>query len=188
MDHLNAVLARIGEIRDRFDVTEANAARANSGLETGRQPSPIFADVLDGVISGGSEAMPSGPVKFEELIKSASDRYNLPCGLLKAVVHAESGFKPNVVSRSGAMGLTQLMPGTARALGVSDPFDPAQNIEGGAKYLRQQIDRFGDVSLALAAYNAGPGAVARHGGVPPFTETQNYVKRVIGYSRAYGME
>jgi soluble lytic murein transglycosylase-like protein len=101
--------------------------------------------------------------------------------LFESVVAAESGFDPSVVSAAGAQGLTQLMPATARMLGVTDPLDPAQNLEGGARYLAQMIRQFdGNVRLALAAYNAGPGAVARHGGVPPFRETRDYVERVLG--------
>ena len=102
------------------------------------------------------------------------------------IIKAESGFNPNAVSKAGASGLMQLMPGTARGLGVEDIFDVEQNIEGGAKYLRGMLDRFdGDKSLALAAYNAGPNAVKRYGGIPPYQETQNYVKRVLSYERNY---
>ena len=105
--------------------------------------------------------------------------------LLKALIRQESNFDPNAHSPAGASGLTQLMPGTAAGLGVGDPSDPAHAIEGGAKYLRQQLDRFGgDEAKALAAYNAGPGAVQRFGGVPPYAETQGYVQKVLGWSWA----
>ena len=98
----------------------------------------------------------------------------------------ESGFDPNARSGAGAVGLTQLMPGTAASLGVTNPLDPAQSLQGGAKYLRQQLDRFGgDEKLALAAYNAGPGAVAKFGGVPPYAETQNYVNSVLSKAASY---
>lgn len=123
---------------------------------------------------------------IDYIIKEKADKYNIDESLIKAVIKAESGFNPNAVSKAGASGLMQLMPGTARGLGVEDIFDVEQNIEGGAKYLRGMLDRFdGDKSLALAAYNAGPNAVKRYGGIPPYQETQNYVKRVLSYERNY---
>jgi soluble lytic murein transglycosylase-like protein len=112
-------------------------------------------------------------------VEEAARRYGLDPALVDAVVRAESGYDPSATSPAGAMGLMQLMPATARALGVADPYDPVQNVHGGVRYLRGLVDRFGDVTLALAAYNAGPGAVARHGGVPPYPETRAYVERVL---------
>ena len=115
-------------------------------------------------------------------ILEAAERYGVPDRLISAVIRTESAFNPLAVSRKGARGLMQLMPGTASLLGVRDSFDPRQNIDGGVRHLRALIERFGDnLSLALAAYNAGERAVVSHGGVPPYPETRNYVTRVLGF-------
>lgn len=118
--------------------------------------------------------------QYDDFIKNASKTYNVPEALIRAVIKAESSFNPNAVSQSGAQGLMQLMPKTAASLGVKDSFDPEQNINGGVKYLSQLLSRYdGNVKIALAAYNAGPGNVDKYGGVPPFEETQNYVKKIL---------
>lgn len=119
------------------------------------------------------------------LIARAARRHGLPPALVKAVVRAESNFQPHALSNKGAQGLMQLMPETAEDLGVDDPFRAEDNVYGGTRYLRAMHDRFGDWQLALAAYNAGPGAVDRFGGVPPYAETQEYVERVLHYYRHY---
>ena len=116
---------------------------------------------------------------YRELAAMIAREEGIDPDLFLRLVEAESSFRPDVTSVAGAYGLTQLMPGTARELGV-DPRDPIQNLRGGARYLRQQLDRFGDPALALAAYNAGPGRVRQYGGIPPFEETQNYVARILG--------
>jgi soluble lytic murein transglycosylase-like protein len=117
---------------------------------------------------------------WQELIRNHAARQELQPELVQAVIQVESAYDPRAVSKRGAMGLMQLMPDTARLLGVDDPFDPDQNIGGGAAYLRRMLDLFeGSVELALAAYNAGPGAVQRHRGVPPYRETHDYVRKVV---------
>ena len=122
---------------------------------------------------------------YDGLIARMARSHGLEPALVKAVIAAESGFDVNAVSRVGAQGLMQLMPETARELGVRAPLLPHENVKGGVRYLRQMLDRFGDVSLALAAYNAGPSAVDRYEGVPPYPETQAYVARVLNYYRGY---
>ena len=117
--------------------------------------------------------------EYLALAKAAANRHGIPEDLFLRLVQQESGWNPGAVSHKGATGLAQLMPGTARKLGV-DINDPRQNLEGGARYLKMMYDKFGSWRLALAAYNAGPGAVEKHNGIPPFNETRNYVKAILG--------
>jgi soluble lytic murein transglycosylase-like protein len=152
-------------------------------------PSTSFAGALATAQTSPSTAPSTGAgasTAFGAEIDAAAASNGIDPALLKGLVSQESGFDPNARSGAGALGLTQLMPGTAAGLGVTNPLDPAQSLQGGAKYLRQQLDRFGgDEKLALAAYNAGPGAVARFGGVPPYRETQNYVTSVLSKAACY---
>ena len=122
---------------------------------------------------------------YDPLIDQAAQVHRLPPALVKAVIAAESDFDPQAVSRAGAQGLMQLMPTTAAVLGVADPLEPTQNVHGGVSYLRSLLDRYGDLTRALAAYNAGPEAVDHYGGMPPYRETRAYVDRVLTYYRHY---
>lgn len=139
-----------------------------------------------GAAAGPGGASQAGSSRYAGIVDAAARRNRLDPALLDAVIGQESAFRPDAVSTAGAVGLMQLMPATAKELGVADPFDPAQNVEGGAKYLRSLIDRYGGrLDLALAAYDAGPGAVDRFGGIPPYAETQRYVASIMaGYRSA----
>jgi hypothetical protein len=125
------------------------------------------------------------PSSYDTLIERAALRHGVPAALIKAVVRTESNFQRHAVSNKGAQGLMQLMPTTAADLGVEDAFSAEENLSGGTRYLRAMIDRFGDWKHALAAYNAGPGAVDQYGGIPPYRETREYVERVLHYYRRY---
>ena len=123
--------------------------------------------------------------QYDGLIGLTARQNDLPAALVKAVIAAESAFDPEAISHKGAQGLMQLMPATSAQLGVQDPLRPDENVRGGVRYLRALIDRYDDLALALAAYNAGPSAVDRYGGIPPYRETRAYVKRVLTYYRDY---
>lgn len=148
-----------------------------------------FQEVLDNAIATSKISSPKTeankptkcePQEIEGLIEKYSKKNGLDSNLVKAVILQESGFNPDATSKCGAMGLMQLMPNTARGLGVVDAYNPEENIRGGAQYLKSMLTRFNnDPKLALAAYNAGPGAVDKFGGIPPYRETQNYVKNVM---------
>jgi hypothetical protein len=129
---------------------------------------------------------PGDPTQFDTMIYTSSERYGVDPALVRAVVKAESNFNEAARSRKGAQGLMQLMPDTARLYNIANAFDPTENIEGGVQHLKLLLDRYrGDLQLALAAYNAGIQAVEKYGGIPPFAETREYVKRVLGFHERY---
>lgn len=159
---------QIYSVQNKNDTTDLNVLNQNT-----EKNDASFSSVLE---SQSSETT------LENIFKKASDTYGVSVSLLEAVAKQESGFNPTATSRCGAQGIMQLMPSTAAGLGVTDSYNPEQNIMGGAKYLSQLLTTYdGDTTLALAAYNAGSNNVAKYGGVPPFAETQNYVVKVTGY-------
>jgi soluble lytic murein transglycosylase-like protein len=169
---MSQVLERVEEIRGRCAALE----RRNGTVSA------------NGTVSGlkSRNTTANGTNDIQAAIAEAAARHELDPAVLTALVQVESGFRTNAVSPDGALGIAQLMPETARALGVADPFDLRGGLEGGAKYLKEQLGRFsGDLALALAAYNAGPAAVARYGSIPPYPETQRFVSRVLDLARRY---
>ena len=194
--HMRSILVALG-----VSLTVGGAAFADANLSTllRRQSSlsPQYRELIRPPVPGSLEGQPrrisridpedAGAIPiytgdtglYQEMARSAARRHNVPEDLFLRLVRTELGFRPTARSNKGAIGLAQLMPYTAVHLGV-DPHDPKQNLEGGARYLSQQYRRFGDWRLALAAYNAGPEAVEKFRGVPPYSETQQYVKAILG--------
>jgi len=158
--------------------------KANN-VQTVEKPKQSFSDVMKIVPPTNfnyqvQEPINATKVEIQRLVSKSCEKHNVDPRLVMAVIQQESGFNQNAISKTGAQGLMQLMPATAKSLGVTNAFNPEQNIEGGVKYLKGLLDRFnGNKILALAAYNAGPNAVKQHNGIPPYKETQNYVKNIL---------
>ncbi|MEN6582879.1 MAG: lytic transglycosylase domain-containing protein [Armatimonadota bacterium] len=195
LEGLSSVRARIEEIKTNFTSSRASGPvevaphYTSTGPTTAENVQPFFPNyLLKQVQQSSSKSSEGGSTQYDDDIQAAAGKYGLDPALIKAVVKAESGFNANAVSHAGAQGLMQLMPSTASGLGCYNPLDPKANINAGAKYLKGQIDRFGSVDKALAAYNAGPGAVMKYGGVPPYRETQNYVNKVLAYRDQYATQ
>lgn len=212
LSSIRRVLSRIDEIRSRMEsISSSFVPKRPVGGERGAEASS-FEEEVRGALERRSRASrgASGPAigradgpsarvfslprprsreipgGLRELVEREARSQGLDPALAMAVVEAESSWRVDAVSPKGAMGLMQLMPGTARMLGVDDPFDPEQNVWGGVRYLKMMVDRYGGrLDLALAAYNAGPGAVDRYGGIPPYEETRSYVEKVLRLYRSY---
>lgn len=176
LSSLNVTLQRINTIENQIQ-SLASFAKA---------PDADFQKILNNKVENTKNPTKTSRAEIDNLITKYADKNGLDEDFVKAVINQESGFNPNATSHCGAMGLMQLMPATAQGLGVTNAYDAEQNIEGGTKYLKGLMDRFGnDKQLALAAYNAGPNAVKKYGGIPPYAETQNYVKKVLSKYDTY---
>ena len=176
LSSLDIAMQRITAIENRIQSLDSFA----------KAPDSDFQKILNTSIENKKNPTSVSRSEINDLITKYADKNGLDEDFVKAVINQESGFNPNATSHCGAMGLMQLMPSTAQGLGVKNAYDAEQNIEGGTKYLKGLMDRFGnDKSLALAAYNAGPNAVKKYGGIPPYAETQNYVKKVLSKYDTY---
>ena len=180
---LDSVLARIAEL-----APQAAPVATPAPAQTTTAAPTSFSSVLSQASTAATAPTTAGTsgdqaaAPYLDAIQKAGAANGVDPLLLQAVISQESGFNPNATSSAGAKGLMQLMPATAAGLGVTDPYDPTQSINAGARYLKTDLDRFGgDTSLALAAYNAGAGAVRSYGGIPPYPETQNYVKNILAH-------
>jgi soluble lytic murein transglycosylase-like protein len=181
-----AVQQRIAELRDRLGIKDPNEFKA--AMEAAKAPMPLQGNIgtgsanlhIEDGLAPFDPGKPTTKVEVQALIARVAKEQDFDPKIIRAVVEAESSYNPYDVSKSNAKGLMQLMPDTAKEMGVNNPFDPYENLTGGTKYLKQMMARFpGRMDLALAAYNAGPGKVERAGGIPEIAETRNYVKKIM---------
>jgi soluble lytic murein transglycosylase-like protein len=188
---ISAVQSRIAEITGVSASADTSGGAAfgaalTSALGDGTANSPFPPSAAGASAAASLAPAPVAPEQIDSLVGQNAATWQVDPSLVKAIIANESGFNANATSKVGAQGLMQLMPSTAASVGVRDSYDPGQNVAGGTRYLKGLLDRFnGDVRLAVAAYNAGPGAVEKYGDVPPYAETQNYVQNVLGSYAKY---
>jgi soluble lytic murein transglycosylase-like protein len=196
MQQLQALIESARQVSSGGVITSAGGASAGapstgatdfaSALQAATSSDAASGTAAGSEIAGSAGAGSGGESEYESLIAQAAARNGVDPAILHGLIEQESGFNPSATSSAGAAGLTQLMPGTASSLGVANPLDPAESIEGGARYLGQLMGQFGgNAEDALAAYNAGPGAVQQYGGVPPYSETQSYVAKVLANAESF---
>lgn len=180
MEGISQVLQRITNIEDRFSPNKASKNNKFQSYVDGAMNTKVNQNSSTLKANSSKSVATNAPANINTLINQSAQKYGVDPKLVSAVAQAESNYTPNAVSDAGAVGVMQLMPDTASSLGVTNIYDPRDNIEGGVKYIKQLLNTFdGDVSKAVAAYNAGPQAVKNYNGVPPYAETQNYVKKVL---------
>ena len=188
IQRVDQILAEVGQFSPAPTTAAATTQPSSAAATTQAAATPSttsFSSVLDRAQGG---AVPSEVAPYRAMIERSAARWGVDPALIQAVIQHESGGNPNATSDAGAMGLMQLMPDTARSLGVTNAYDPAQSIDAGTHYLSTQLQRFGSVKLAIAAYDAGGGAVARYGGIPPYAETQASVPQIFALYQSYRQE
>ncbi len=182
---IDNIMQRIHEIEERIGIASLRQ-RQRSDVEGTKEQEDVFQQKLFNMPKPETAKLSGSAADYQQIISEVSNQHGVPESLISAMIRAESNYNPKAVSAKGAVGLMQLMPETARSLGVRNIYDSYENIEGGTRYLKQLLDKFdGNLIHSLAAYNAGPGAVERYGGVPPYEETNRYIKNVLKYYLDY---